>query len=55
MFQVVLDRLQAEAAQRPIRIIAYGGCVAIMREQRWLIDCTSSELSDYRLGVFESQ
>lgn len=55
LFQAVLDRLQAEARQRSIRVIAYGGCIPTVRDQAWLRETTPDPLEAYRTAIFQSQ
>jgi SAM-dependent methyltransferase len=55
ILQTVLDRLQQEARQRPIRIYAHGGCIATIEEQTWLRNTTVAVLEKFRLATFSSR
>jgi hypothetical protein len=55
MFQTVLDRIKAEAARRPIKVIAHGGCIPTVQEQGWLQEKTPPALANYRMAVFENK
>jgi hypothetical protein len=50
IWRSVLDRLEQEAARRPLRICTLGPCTALMAEESWLR--TSGELHADRVVVF---
>lgn len=53
ILRAVLDRLQREAATRPIRICSYGPCTSVIAEEPWLVAATAPEAD--RIALFCSR
>lgn len=54
LLQTVLDRLQQEAQQRPIRLCTFGSCTPRVADQLWLRPITPDARHEYKLVIFES-
>ncbi len=54
VLQQVLNRLEAQAQRRPIRICAYGPCTAHVRKQQWLQAVYQAGKKETDLGIFHS-
>lgn len=55
LLQSVLDRLQQEAQQRPIRLCTFGSCSPRVADQSWLRPVTPDARHEYKLVIFESR
>lgn len=55
LLQSVLDRLQQEAQQRPIRLCTFGSCSPRVADQPWLRPVTPDARHEYKLVIFESR
>jgi len=55
LLQSVLDRLQQEAQQRPIRLCTFGSCSPRVADQPWLRAVTPDARHEYKLAIFESR
>ena len=53
IMRLVLDRLRAEAATRPIRICTYGPCTAVVAREQWLHAVTATQMDE--IAVFASR
>jgi len=54
LLQEVLDKLERESRQRPIKIYAYGPCIPQVSSQSWLKWVGQNAGHEYELAVFES-
>ena len=54
LLQQVLERLHAEARERPIRICTLGPCTAEVAGTRWLRPVEGQALSEHEVAVFYS-
>jgi SAM-dependent methyltransferase len=55
LLQSVLNRLQQEAQQRPIRLCTFGSCSPCVADQSWLRPVTPDTRHEYKLAIFESR
>ena len=55
IFDVVMDRLRAEAVNRNITICSYGSCTAPIAELPWLEIRDPETVHDFKLAVFDSK